>query len=55
MMEEFYRADREGDVRENQATDGRRHTPIVNGERKAEIERDCTAIAKRLRAERNAT
>jgi len=42
------------DIAEHQAADGRRHAPIVTGERKAELERDCARIAERLRRERHA-
>ena len=37
------------DIAQNQARDGRSHTPIVIEERKAEIERDCDRIVARLR------
>ena len=37
------------EIAERQARDGRRHTPIVLEERKMELERDCSHIAKRLR------
>ncbi len=37
------------EIAQNQAKDGRSHTPIVNDQRKAEIERDCDRIAGRLR------
>ena len=42
------------DIADHQAADARRHAPIVTGERKAEIERDCAGIAKRLRQEQHA-
>ena len=35
------------DIAQNQARDGRSHTPIVIDERKAEIERDCDRIVAR--------
>ena len=37
------------EIAENQARDGRRHTPIVLEERKVEIEHECARIAERLR------
>ena len=37
------------EIAQNQAKDGRSHTPIVIDERKAEIERDCDRIVARLR------
>jgi hypothetical protein len=37
------------EIAQRQATDGRRHTPIVLEERKAEIERDCARIVELLR------
>jgi ankyrin repeat protein len=37
------------EIAQRQATDGRRHTPIVLEERKAEIERDCVRIVELLR------
>jgi len=37
------------EIAEHQAADGRTHTPIVNDDRKAELERDCAQIATRLR------
>jgi ankyrin repeat protein len=43
------------EIADHQAADGRRHTPIVTDERKAELERDCARIAERLRQERHAT
>lgn len=41
------------EIIENQAADGR-HTPLVTGERRAEIQRSCAAIANRLRQVLNA-
>jgi len=37
------------EIAQNQAKDGRSHTPIVINERKAEIERTCARIVERLR------
>ena len=37
------------EIAQNQAKDGRSHTPIVIDERKAEIERDCARIVASLR------
>ncbi len=37
------------EIAENQARDGRRHTPIVLEERKVELEHECGRIAERLR------
>lgn len=42
------------EIADHQTVDGRRHTPIVDYERKIELEHECTRIAGRLRQESHA-